>query len=212
MKCSNTVVSSVSTLGGALPICTPSPIRQLPSPRVKRAELAALCTSGIRSKYLTVCNECIGHAAMMKTSVGLTERVMSCNPVLNSPPLPAAARRMSAMNSGKLLKQDARSEWRPSFSSFSDRPARRDMNSSHRCWQRERLACADSARNVCLLIDFLISALMEESVVVKRVARGAMRVANVDSSAGPCGSGASSSNNAYSAYKEDQSRTVETNV
>ena len=51
---------------------------------------------------------------------------------------------------------------------------------------------------MCLLIDFLIRALIEDRVVVKMVARDVTSVAKEDSRAGPVAKGASSRRRLYS--------------
>lgn len=124
----------------------------------------------------------------------------SANPVLNSPPFPRAAARISAMNSGKLLRHAARIVVTASLSSFSFLPDLLTSTSSHFSWSAERFAVADRARNAFLSKFRLINEMREDVVEVNKFRSGVTKVMNVDSIFE--GRGASSARSLYSSYQE----------
>lgn len=131
----------------------------------------------------------------------LTDTVKSASPVPSSPPFPRAASLRSARNSGKLRKHTPRSEFRPSLSSLAFRSARRVIRESQLAWCNASAEYEESARNVYLCSDRLMSDDREDMVSLYRRMIGLRSVANVVASrAGFC-SGESSLSRTYSDYK-----------
>lgn len=112
---------------------------------------------------------------------GPTDSVKSAKPVLKSPPLPRAAIRISAMNSGKLLRHEALIVVIASLSSFSFLPDRRTITSSHFGCIADKLAEAERARKAFFNSDRLINEPSEDVVEVNRFRRGVTKARNVDS-------------------------------
>jgi hypothetical protein len=128
---------------------------------------------------------------------------MSVKPVLS--PFPAEASFTSAKNSGKLLKQTARSVSNPSLSSLlsglaADASTRRARRLSHCGCKVERVANEASARNVYLCKERLISEINDESVLEKSVTRGARRVLHAAAKEEASRSGVRSVKRSCSAY------------